>query len=55
MMDDQAYTTTTIRVSPVELRRGQFINPAGKGPGYFFSTPYVPGGPVNIFNFSVLP
>jgi hypothetical protein len=48
MMGDQPYVTTSVRVSPAELGRGQAINPAGEGPGYFFSTPHVPAGPVTI-------
>ena len=55
MMGDKPYTTTSVSVSPSQLRRGQPINPAREGPGYFFSTPDVPSGPVNIFNHSVLP
>lgn len=55
MMGREPYTTTSIRVSPRELARGQLVNPAREGPGYFFSTPDVPSGPVTIFNLSVLP
>ncbi len=55
MMRDQAYTTTSVRVSPAEIARGQPINPAGEGPGYFFSTPNLPSGPVTILNHSVVP
>jgi hypothetical protein len=55
MMGDQPYTTTSVRVSPSQLGRGQPINPAREGPGYFFDTPNVPSGPVTIFNHSVVP
>lgn len=55
MIGDQPYTTTSVRISPSQLGGGQPINPAGEGPGYFFSTPNVPSGPVTIFNYSVLP
>ncbi|MCP5443160.1 MAG: hypothetical protein H6968_09020 [Chromatiaceae bacterium] len=55
MMGDQPYTTTSVRVSPSELSRGQAINPAREGPGYFFDTPDLPAGPVSIHNHSVLP
>lgn len=55
MMGDKPYTTTSVRVSPAELGRGQAVNPAREGPGYFFSTPHVPGGPASILNFSVVP
>lgn len=55
MMGDQPYTTTSVRVSPSQLGRGQPINPAREGPGYFFNAPDVPSGPVTIFNYSVVP
>jgi hypothetical protein len=55
MMGDKAYTTTSVEVSPVQLARGQAVNPAGEGPGYFFPTGNLPTGSVSIFNFSVLP
>jgi hypothetical protein len=55
MMGDQPYTTTSIRVSPTELSRGQAINPAREGPGYFFSTSDLPKRQVDIWNLSVLP
>jgi hypothetical protein len=55
MMGDQPYTTTSVRVSPTELGRAIPINPAGEGPGYFFSTPNVPTGSVTIWNYSVVP
>jgi len=55
MMGDEAYTTTSVKVSQRELAQGQAINPAGEGPGYFFSTPYIPSGVVRIFNYSVIP
>jgi hypothetical protein len=55
MMGDAPYTTTSVRISPTELGRGQPIRPAGEGPGYFFPTPHVPFGPVTIFDFSVVP
>jgi hypothetical protein len=55
MMGDKPYTTTRVTVSPSELGNGQFIHPVGEGPGYFFSTPHVPSGPVTIYNHSVLP
>ena len=51
MMGDQPYTTTSVRVTPAELARGQSISPAGEGPGYFFSTTSVPSGPVTIWSF----
>jgi hypothetical protein len=55
MMGDGPYTTTSVNVSRSELSFGQRINPAGEGPGYFFSTPNLPAGPVGIHNSSVLP
>jgi hypothetical protein len=55
MMGDQPYTTTSITVSRDSLMKGQTINPAREGPGYFFETPHVPSGPVTIFNHSMLP
>ncbi len=55
MMRDQGYTTTSVRVSPAEMARGQPIHPAGEGPAYFFSTPNLPSGPVTILNYSVMP
>jgi len=55
MMGDQPYTTTSVRVSPAELSRGAPIHPVGEGPAYFFDTPAVPSGPVEIWNRSVLP
>ncbi len=55
MVGDKPYTTTSTLVSPSQLAKGQFINPAREGPGRFFSTPDVPSGPVNIFDRSVLP
>ncbi len=55
MMGDKPYTTTSVLVPPSQLAKGQFINPARDGPGFFFSTPSVPNGPVNVFNRSVLP
>ena len=55
MMGDKPYTTTSVRVSRSELTRGDRINPAREGPGYFFRTPDVPSGPVTTFNRSVLP
>jgi hypothetical protein len=55
MMGDGPYTTTSVEVLEKELSLGQRINPAGEGPGYFFPSPNIPSGPVNIFNFSVVP
>ena len=55
MMGDQPYTTNSVRVTPAELGRGQRITPAREGPAYFFDTPDVPSGPVNIHNYSVVP
>ena len=55
MMGDGPYTITSVNVSRSELSFGQRINPAGEGPGYFFSTPNIPAGRVDIRNFSVLP
>jgi len=55
MMGDGPYTTTSIELTPGELSFGQRINPLGEGPGYFFPSPNIPSGTVNIFNFSVLP
>ena len=55
MSADGAYTTTSVEVSARELSLGERIMPAGEGPGYFFSTPNIPAGPVNIFDYSVLP
>jgi|GEM_PF-2836550 len=55
MMGDQPYTTTSVRVSPAKLGRGQSISPAREGPAHFFDTSDVPTGPVTIFNYSVVP
>jgi len=55
MMGDQPYTTTSVRVFPAELARATPINPAGEGPGYFFSTPDVRTGTVTIWNYWVVP
>jgi hypothetical protein len=55
MMGDQPYTTTSVRVSSAELGRGQPINPAREGLGFFFSTLDLPTRTVTIFNFSVVP
>ena len=55
MMGDQPYTTTSVRVSPAELGRGQRITPAREGPAYFFETPDVPSGSINVHNYSVVP
>jgi hypothetical protein len=55
MMGDKPFTTTSVGVSPSELARGDRINRAREGPGYFFRAPDVPSGPVTIFNNSVLP
>jgi hypothetical protein len=55
MMGDKAHTTTSVNVSPAELLRGESINPFGEGPGYFFRGADLPAGPVNIFNYMVLP
>ena len=55
MMGDRPYTTTSVKVPSSTLSKGQAINPAREGPGYFFSTPDVPTGPVNIFNHLVVP
>jgi hypothetical protein len=55
MLGDKVYTTTSVKVSPLQLARGQPINPFGDGPGYFFRTPDIPSGPVTIFNQSLLP
>jgi hypothetical protein len=55
MSGDAPYTTTSVNVSDAELSLGQRINPAGEGPGYFFPTPNIPPGSVNIFHFSVVP
>lgn len=55
MMGDQPYTTISVRVSRTGLAKGDPINPAGEGFGFFFRTPDLPSGPVTIFNHSVLP
>jgi hypothetical protein len=55
MMGDQAYTITSVRVSPAELARAQPVRPAREGPGYFFATPEVPSTAVTILNSSVVP
>lgn len=55
MMGDKPYTTTSVRISRSQLGKGDRINPAREGPGYFFRTPDVPSGPVTIFDRSVLP
>ena len=55
MMGDKPYTTTSVRVPRAGLGKGDRINPAREGPGYFFRTPDMPSGPVTIFNRSVLP
>ena len=36
MMGDKPDTTTSVRVSPSQVARGDRINPAREGPGYFF-------------------
>jgi RHS repeat-associated protein len=55
MAGDKPYTTTSVRVSPSELARADLIDPVREGRAYFFRTPFVPAGPVTIFNYSVLP
>jgi hypothetical protein len=55
MMGDGPYTTTSTSVTPTQLAAGQPIDPGTEGPGFFFPTPDVPSGPVNILNHSVLP
>jgi hypothetical protein len=55
MMGKQPYTTTSVRVSGSNLAKGQRINPAKEGPGYFFDTSDVPWGTVRVWDRSVLP